>query len=411
MRKFNKYADLSQAPYQILRVLYFIAMLFVNLTVFRYPFGITISDWLFLLCYIFALSLTVFRVNLPSALTPSLVSGIFLFTISATFSSINAVDTGQSILNIIKFLFVVVVWFWLSGFTLKKYDNIELAVDCWLISATICSSWAIAQMQWPHIFPGMYSSWGRMAGLSEHPNEMGLISSIALIPLATKFSSAIDWKRKCLWLAGLVVTLSGLMLSASIAALIGATIAFVVWFNFSQKKMIAIAFLFIMLAIGYSSLIFQKTYGGQSYVDRLISYQQEPLKNTTFGSRLVVYNDAISAIANNMLIGSGLDTESLAIGEHQIHNMLLLIWFGAGGFAFLGIVLILISVWRMARNNISYCISKNQKRLAEALYASYIVSLVEAMGSPVLYRRTVWIPSALIVAMHVLIKRNITSRA
>lgn len=406
MYKFSGYTDLSEAPCNFVRALYFLGMLFVNFTIFRLFFGITISDSLFLLSFMFALTLTVFPQTVPSILPRSLIAGTFLFTISAIFSSINAVDTTHSILSIIKFLFVVVAWFWLSGFTIRKYAHLELAIDCWLISATICSLCTIVQIQWPNIFSGMYSSWGRMAGLSEHPNEMGLISSLALIPLATKFSSATDWRLKCMWVVGLVVTLSGLMLSASIAGLIGATIAFVMWFNFLKKKKVAVALLFIMLAIGYSSFIFQKKYGGQSYVDRFISYQQSPLENTTFGSRLGVYDDAISAIANNMFIGSGLDTESLAIGEEQIHNMLLLVFYGGGVFALIGILLIVFSVWRMARHNISCSINKNQKRLAQALYISYIIALVEAMASPVLYRRTVWLPGALILAMHALGKRN-----
>ena len=121
----------------------------------------------------------------------------------------------------------------------------------------------------------------------------------------------------------------------------------------------------------------------------------------TLYTRLDGYDEAWSRIAEQPLIGVGLDEQSsqAVLGPKLVHNMLINQWFTAGILGLLGLLMIIWGVVvtgvRLVRES-----TDDVRVLSTAFIASLLAFVVFGMGEPILFVRYGWFPAALLVAMH-----------
>ena len=117
-------------------------------------------------------------------------------------------------------------------------------------------------------------------------------------------------------------------------------------------------------------------------------------------TRLEGYDEAWSRIAEQPLIGVGLDEASsvAVLGPKLVHNMLINQWFTAGILGLLGIVIIITGVVLTATRLMRASVDE-VRALSTALLASIVAFVVFGMGEPILFVRYGWFPAALLVAL------------
>ncbi|MDX1411787.1 MAG: hypothetical protein R3351_06490, partial [Nitrospirales bacterium] len=88
----------------------------------------------------------------------------------------------SSLSSVTKLFYLVGIWFLVGTILLHSSEDIQKAMVFWCISAGVTSAAAAAQMIWGDIIPGTSPNWGRMTGMAEHVNDLGVITSITLVP-------------------------------------------------------------------------------------------------------------------------------------------------------------------------------------------------------------------------------------
>ena len=174
-----------------------------------------------------------------------MVIGIFLFMIGGIVSSSFAQLPFLSILALIKYLYLIVGWFWLGTVLLQEREHIEKAVTLWITSAALSGLTAIVQLFWEDIIPGTSPAWGRMTGLTEHVNDLGGLTSVALIPaimMVTRHQKT-TLRIFFAWIC-IVLIAAGLFLSVSMTGVVALLFSLLVWLalnRFTFKKFLILA--------------------------------------------------------------------------------------------------------------------------------------------------------------------------
>jgi O-antigen ligase len=270
------------------------------------------------------------------------------------------------------------------------------------LSAAITSAAAIAQLMWGDIIPWISSATGRMTGLTEHVNDLGGVTCVALVPslmLAMHDSTGI-FRKSLLWIfSGLITT--GLVLSVSISGMVAALAAFFVWGIISKTPFKKIGLLILISVVGIITISFSIRHGGSSLLDRLYDVVNQGLSFETSASRIEAYSRAWESILKNPIVGVGPGpfTGLTEVGQ-SVHNFVLLNWYESGVFGLLGVLIILIGFCYIGINVIKSSASNDERSMSIALFASYIAFLVIGMAQPIYFKRFGWISAALIVASY-----------
>jgi hypothetical protein len=381
--------------------LYYGGILLIGQLTFRPIFPLTISDWLFFFAFCAAASQLILRHTSAEVKLPStLLAGILLFAIGGVLSSFGSDLPNQSITVIARLCYLTVIWFWLGTLVLRRLEHIRMAIVLWVCSAALDGVGAVAQYVKGDVIPGGQVNWGRVSGFTENVNDLGGITSIALVPALLLLLFV--WKRShgslaILRAGGVVLIAAGLILSGSVGSLAAASVAVAFWFG-SQPTPIRRLLALGVLAVAFLTLVsgYRPTYS-QSTIERITRFgtnsPDDP--NKTLDSRFVGYRIALARVEKNPFVGVGLDSESNRAGKLPVHNVVLGTWFATGLFGLIGMSLIFFSVARVAWRTVVDAADANERALALALVSSFLAFGVFLLSEPALFTRYGWIAAAL----------------
>jgi O-antigen ligase len=387
------------------RLLYYGGILLIGQLTFRPIFPLTLSDWLFFFALCATASALALRqpsveVRLPS----SLLTGIALFAIGGLLSSFDSELPRESIGVIVRLCYVTAVWFWLGTVVLRRVEHIRTAIVLWVCSAAVDGIGAILQYFKGDVIPGGDVNWGRMTGFTQNVNDLGGVTSAALVPaLLILLFAAPTGRNGFLVVRAVIVALiaTGLILSGSVGSVLAAGIAAALWFGSQPTR---VRRLLALGAAGVACFVLLSSHNptySQSAFDRITQigsgYPGDPSK--TFDSRVEGYRIALARIEMNPFVGVGLDSESNRAGQQPVHNILLGTWFATGLLGLTGIIMIFVSVGRAALRAVREAPSESERALALALASSFTAFLVFLLSAPLLFTRYGWVPAALIFAL------------
>ena len=385
------------------RTLYYGGMLFLAQLTLR-PLGFTVSDFFFLASLLTTgAACLMHRRAVPLLLPKKMLFGVLLYCIGGLISSLFAISPLASTAIVVRFMYLTIVWFWLGTIVLQRPSHVRAAIRIWVVSAALTGAGAVVQFLIGDVIPGTSIVGGRMTGFSQHVNDLGGITAIALVPavmLATSMTASIA--NRLLSYLPVILIVAGLTLSGSVGSMIAATSALLLWLSFSTDR----HRLLIMSSVAVMGLIVvsiaQRNAGSQSTLDRfdaVTSSRDDP--GATLFSRLDTVAEAWERIRANPFVGAGLDEVSNKVDGtgFQVHNLLLGPWYEAGLLGAVGMAIVLLSLASLARTTVSRSRSKNEWSIALSLYAAFGGLFVLGMGAPLLFQRYGWACAALLIAL------------
>jgi O-antigen ligase len=239
-----------------------------------------------------------------------------------------------------------------------------------------------------------------MTGLTQHVNDLGGLTTIALVP-AVMFATMphSNRARRLLDIAICGLILAGLILSGSVTGFIAAGLGLGVWIVVTRPDRRLVAVIGAMLIAGVGVVVLQLLRHGTSPVARISAVLFGRESVATGAIRVQWDLSVLQVIWAHPFLGVGFDRISEASPTgHFVHNILLAVWLGGGLVALTGFVLMLGAAVRAAVD----CVRQSwgeQKVMASALVAAFGASLVVGMAQPSLLSRYAWMPVAMLFVL------------
>jgi O-antigen ligase len=324
-----------------------------------------------------------------------------VFALGGAISSVGAQSPPQSSAQVLHAIYVLLLWPWIGVMVIRNRQHLLATFGFWATSAAIDGVGSLAQLA--HVqLPGTVAEVGRYQGFTTHPNDLGGVAGIALVPgliFATRGSRPPAFLR---WLVvGLAV--AALVLSGSVAALGGAVLAMLVWLSSpavrsSSRVVVALA---ALCAVGVLLVA-----GG-----RITSPTQRLTQVTGAGTgsahdRLSVAAAAWKRIKHEPFVGTGLDTPDTAVviisqglsGPYQVHGLPIAAWYETGIFGLAGMLGLLLCLAVLAWRTVRSSRTPDQQVISWALLGAFAAFLVEVMTEPMVFETYDWIVAVLILA-------------
>ena len=390
--------------------LYFAGMLAIAQTTVRPLLGLTLSDWLFFAALCAVLVDMVVRPKPVAFRVPWLIIlGVTLFVLSGLLSSIDALQPLQSFARVARFGYLTLVWFWVGTVVLRTWNDVRIAMGCWVTSVAVDGLAAMLQargIQVPFLGPVM---WGRMTGLTEHVNDLGGAAGVAMAPAlalaftAKRLSGLAYW---CMALAGVVaaVVFSGSV--GGMAAGIGAVVVLLVVASHGVRPVILVV-VGLVVAVGVVQL--QGGLGLPTPIERLLTTtgQSDGGQYSTITTRVQGYGNAWEGLAEGGFIGVGLDAESADVGPGvEVHNVFLKAWYEAGWLAGVGMLIVIAGALGYGLVAARRALPGRPRLVALGAFSAVAAFAALSMSAPVLHQRYGWVAVALAIACFALTRSD-----
>ena len=364
----------------------------------------TLSDVLFLAAVLaFGVELLLRREALGRLLPSLLVLGAALYAAGGIASNIGAAVSGVSMIPVARFEYVIVIWFLVGAAVLRRKRHITITVTALVLSAAIDGGSALLES----VTSPSLSTGGRFAGLAGDPNFLGLICAAALFPaISLAFRAHVSGWRRAFCVVEVLCIISGVVVSGSVSSFVSVGVAGVLWLLFAGLRRQTVVAIILVGAFVVGALAIQQAHGGRSPADRVSEVTGGQggtgSLNQRVDSELVAWNQ----IKSNPILGVGTpgnehyggSIETLFGAGSGIHNLPIGIWYYSGGIAFVGLVLIIASMFRASISSIRASASGNDRDLRMALLFSFVACQIEALAQPVQFRLFAWITGALMIA-------------
>lgn len=345
-------------------------------------------------------------------LPPSLFVGLGLFAVGGLLSGAGH-PLSSTFGVLIRMTFLTVIWFGSGTILLRSRRQLLNATRCWLFSSA--ASGAVALFQFisgrGHVALGYTGA--RLVGLSGQPNDLGGSLAVAVIPAVLCCTQSTHLSRRIrIWDFFVLATISaGLLLSGSTAALGALAIGLMFWHASGlsprlspRRALIAV----VIVAIGsffVLSTTHVKVATTFARLGQASNIQGSP--GATLTIRLSTYSAALHQIADDPIIGTGLTTASKNVVDgYDVHNMLLKSWYDAGVVAFIGVLVLLVSVLKTVPWLLRRVTAIADRQQAAAFGSAFLVFIVFALFNPILYKRYGWVIAVLLFAFTAQVKRD-----
>ena len=212
------------------KLLFYLGILLIAQTAWRPALSFTLSDWVFLAAVLSFLPVILMHEKIEVPIPIPVLIGLGLILVGGLLSTPGAQWPLSSLFCLIKMLYLIGIWFSVGIMLFRQTEDVQTGMMFWAVSAAVTSAAAAAQLIWGDIIPGTSPGWGRMTGLAEHPNDLGGITSIALVPalcMAT-IEGQRTWHTWSFWCMACLI-LSGLIWSGSISGILAASVALFIW--------------------------------------------------------------------------------------------------------------------------------------------------------------------------------------
>lgn len=384
------------------RFFFYMGLLTIGQTIFRPALSFTLSDWFFLISFFLATSECLLRRNLEIRFPLFMIWGLLFFMVGGIISSAFANLPLMSLVALVKYLYLIAVWFWLGTVLLQTPAQVQTSIILWTSSAALSGLGALFQLFWYDIIPVANHAWGRMPGFTEHVNDLGGLTSISLIPAIM----ILTLPRKNIWLivhSWLCVFLiaAGLLLSVSMSGISALIVSILVWLVLNKFPLKNMLILGISAGFFFTSIYIQSHYEGVSFLTRLTDISDDGLSSVTLRTRLETFSVAWEVIKDNPLMGVGLGPDvSLTRTGHAVHNLFMLNWYQSGLFGLIGILMILGAIAIEAYKGMRDPRQEQERTIGIALFSSYISFIVLGIAQPIFYNRFGWISAALLLSLY-----------
>jgi O-antigen ligase len=360
---------------------------------------VTLSDVLFLAAFLLCLIRS--GGHRQSAPLPGLlVAGTIIYTLGALLASSATPNPLESLAVLARFAYLSLAWFWLASYLLSDIAKLEKAVTLWVASAALSGAGSLVQLLGVSIFVTDVNFYGRMIGFTQHPNDLGGLTGIALLPaLVLASRRRISWRARTFSLLALSLVAIGLLLSGSVGGLIAAIVATLLWLSLADRRsaLNAIPILAFVAAILLISTV--ANLSNNSPIDRVATTTAtHGSEGATFWTREETNRAALEWLSHHPFIGVGLDSSSRDTKTGmEVHNLLLGAWFTAGLLGLVGMSLVLLSLFAASRFVLS-AIAGQRLGFHASIVAAFLGSLVFAMSAPIIHQRYAWTAAALVLA-------------
>ena len=407
-------SDESSEAFRFPRLLYYAGVLLLGIVTLRVGGQVTYSDTLFLFSFLLVCAvLVVARRRVPVGIPALLLLGICIFSLGGLVSTFEAYEPIKSGAVVLRLIFLTVFWFWLGIVVLDRREQVRRATGLWVLSAAITGAAALLQLAAGDVIPNTDLVFGRSTGFTGHPNDLGGITAVALVPalmLATR-SGLSPLRRGGAFVVVLLVG-GGLIASGSVGALLAAGIATFVWLALARMSFHSwLLFVVAVVAVQHSR-------GAPTPLDR-VAHVTTPSGAAPAGAgsgsveaRVSIYRVAVSRIADDPFVGVGLDlvsiTKPFGIESYQydVHNLVIGTWYKAGLFGLAGLLIALFAIFRAGRLALVASGSADEHREAAGLTSAVVAFVVFSMSEPILYSRFGWIAPALLLALRAVQERQ-----
>jgi O-antigen ligase len=405
-------ASASDRLLRIPRALFYLGSLTLTEASWRPVAGLTVSEIFFLL----ALGATGFAVlaGRPLARIPKgLVIGVAIFAIGGAISSIGAESQESSVDETLQGIYVMLLWVLTGATVLRTRPQVVVALGCWTFSSALNGFAALLQVMGVSFLGTGALEGTRATGLTDHPNDLGAACAIALVPalrLATtripgRGGRDVNGMRAVRWCL-LALTAVGVILSASIGAMFAGLIAILVWLIAPEVR--APSRLAVVAAIMVS--LAGLTLAGGAVTSPTKRFEEVTSNGVSPDSgsgvvRLKIVKRAWARIESNPIVGRGLDSGGLSVNvinkgrvvPYQVHGGPVSIWYQAGIFGLLGVVIVVLTLLRGAWRTLTAG-DQTDVLIGLSILAAFLAFLISAMTTPFVLQQYGWFTAVMLIA-------------
>jgi O-antigen ligase len=392
---------------RLARLLFYLGSVAVGQSAFRAG-GLTISELMFIAA--FGLCILAAVRGAPVIGAPvAVVASVGIFVFGAAVSSFDAQSQSASAIQVLHATYVLLLWPCVGAMVLRTRRQVTTALSLWAISAAVDGLDACAQLAGVHVL-GPARQGDRMTGLTTNPNDLGGVTSIALVPallIASQTRSGQHMPLALLrWILVALVAV-GLVLSGSVAGMAAGALALLVWLSSpsvrSSARVAVVAAVVCALAVVVA--------GGAKVTSPVqrVAQVTSPASGGNNGSgqdRISVAKQAWPRIKRDPFMGTGLDASDsdVTIISHaysvpyQIHGLPLAAWYETGIFGLAGLMALLAGLAATGWKSASSARTEDDLLIGWALLAAFVAFVTEAMTQPMVFQQYGWITAVMLVA-------------
>jgi hypothetical protein len=396
---------------RIPRLLFYAGALTITQASLR-PVGLTVSEIFFIAAF-FASAAAVVAGRPLGRVPAPLVFGVGLFAVGGLISSAGAESPAGSVGNVMQGVYVMLLWPAVGATVLRNRAQLMTALTLWTISAAFDGFAALTQVAGFHGLAGPLEG-NRATGLTDHPNDLGGVCAVALVPalmLATcrllgSRAAPSSLARAPRWaILGLIA--AGLVLSASVAAMFAGLIAIVVWMLAPAVR--APGRLAVIAGLCFAVVALTLA-GGRvtSPTERIQEVTSSTGTQETSGSggiRIKTIKRALPRIEQDPVVGTGLDNAGGVVNilsqgssiPQQVHGAPVAVWYEAGIFGFLGFLVVVATLGRQAWRSLTAG-DQSDLLIGLAIAAAFVAFLIYALSSPFVYQQYGWFSAVMLIA-------------
>jgi O-antigen ligase len=391
------------------RGLFYLGCLTVVEASWRPVAGLTVSETLFLAA-VGTSFVAVLRGRAIAPVPGSLIAGVAVFSAGGTISSLGAQSPASSGIEVLHGIYVMLLWGWSAAMVLRTRAQVLRAVTLWTASATISGIGALLQVTGLVDLTGPLEG-NRATGFTEHPNDLGGASGIALVPallMATRGGPSPPLAIALRWtVVGLIAT--GLVLSGSVAGMAAGLAACLFWLSSPTVRVGTRAGVIAALAAALAIATLVGGSGVTSPAERIDQVTSPVGTETSAGSgseRVAIVQTAWPRIKEDPIVGTGLDSSDTVVSiisggttrPYQAHGAPLAAWYEAGILGLLGVLMVFGALAATGWRALKLAGTRDDALIGWGLLSALVAFVVHQMTTPFVFQQYGWLSGAMLVA-------------
>jgi O-antigen ligase len=385
---------------RLARGLFFAGCLLVGQLSLRYVAGLTVSEAMF----IAAVGVCAFagvRGRPIASLPMPMIAAVAIFVVGGAISSLDAQSPPSSAFQLFHAIYVFLLWPWAGAMVLSNRRHVAIALTLWSVSAAIDGAAAVAQLSGVHVL-GLASPGNRMTGFTMHPNDLGGVTAVALVPalmVATRRAAGRSGLIGTLAWVPVALTAIGLALSGSVSAMAAGAVAILVWLSWPAVR--APARLSIAAAV-VAALVVVMAAGARvnSPIQRLAQVANATSQNGgSVQDRVAIAVQAWPRIVKDPFVGTGLDAADSGVtilshgytAGYQIHGLPLAVSYQAGVVGMLGLMALIVVLGSLGWTALRAGTTEDDALVGLALLGAFVAFVIFAMTQPMVFAPYEWI--------------------